>query len=436
MTFPVRLSEPAPAGGVTVTYATENGTATAGSDYTAATGTATIATGATSTVIDVAVTGDTLSEANETLKVNLSNATNGATIGDAQGIGTIIDNDPSPTMRVNDVRVTEGNSGERSATFTVSLSKASGRDANVNFATSNGTAFAPADYAAVSGSLVIPAGSTSRTVSVPVKGDVLDEGNETFNLNLSGASGATIADSRGIGTIADDDPVPSLAIADARVREGNSGRKNASFVVTLSRVSGRTVTVRYATASRTARSGSDYFGASGTITFPAGTTSRTVNISIIGDTQREANETFLVRLSSNRNATIRRGTATGTIVNDDPGPPRVSSFRVSPKVFRAATSGGSLTFRQVGTRVSYRLSHAARAKFTVRRLLRRNGRLRYVTLRGSFSRASAAGLNQVRFSGRLRGRALPPGRYRLVIVAVDSRRLSSSARSVRFRIVR
>jgi hypothetical protein len=436
MSFPVRLSEPAPAGGVTVTYATENGTAAAGADYTAAAGTATVAAGATSTVIDVPITGDTLSEENETLKVNLSNATNGATIGDAQGIGTIVDNDPLPSMRVNDVRVTEGNSGERGATFTISLSTASGRDVSVNFATSNGSAVAPADYTAMSGTLVIPAGSTSRTVSVAVKGDVLDESNETFNLNLSSASGASIADSRGVGTISDDDGAPSLAIADASVREGNSGRRTLAFAVTLSRASGKTVTVRYATSQRSATSGSDYVGTSGTLTFPAGSTSRTVSVSIVGDTRAESNETFLVKLSSNRNASIRRGTATGTILNDDPGPPRVSGFRVSPKAFRAATSGGSLTLRAVGTSVTYRLSHSARAAFTVQRLVRRRGRLRYIALRGSFSHASSAGLNQVRFSGRLRGRALAPGRYLLVIVAIDSRRLSSSARSVRFRIVR
>jgi hypothetical protein len=307
---------------------------------------------------------------------------------------------------------------------------------SVNFATSNSSAAALADYTAVSGALVIPAGSTSRTVSVPVKGDVLDESNETFNLNLSSASGASIADSRGVGTIADDDGAQSLSIADASVREGNSGRKTIAFAVTLSRASGRTVTVRYATSQRSATSGSDYVGASGTLTFPAGTTSRTVSISIVGDMRVEADETFLVRLSSNRDASIRRSTATGTILNDDPGPPRVSSFRLSPKVFRAASSGGSLTERLVGTSVSFRLSHAARARFTVRRRVRRGGRLRYVNLAGSFSRKSVAGLNRIRFSGRLRGRALPAGTYRLVVVAVDSRRLSSSARSVNFRIVR
>lgn len=436
MTFPVRLSEAAPAGGVTVNYATENGTATAGSDYAAATGVASIPAGATSTLVDISVTGDTLSEPNETLKVNLSNATGGATIGDAQGVGTIVDDDPLPSLRVNDVRVTEGNSGERNATFTISLSRASGQDVNVGYATSNGSALAPGDYTPVSGTLVIPAGATSRTVSVPVKGDLIDESNETFNLNLANPTGATIADSRGIGTITDDDGAPSLSIADVRVREGNRGLSTAGFVVTLSRPSGRTVTVRYATRNGSASSSSDYRGASGTLSFPAGTTSRVVNISIVGDTRLESNETFWVRLSSASNASIRRSTATGTILNDDPGPPRVSSFSVNPKVFRAASRGGSLTSRPVGTLVTYRLSQAARATFTVKRAVRRRGLLRFVGVRGSFSRASSAGFNQLRFSGRLRGRKLAPGRYRLVVVAVDRRGLRSSARSVSFRIVR
>jgi len=98
-----------------------------------------------------------------------------------------------------------------------------------------------------SGSLTFLAGATTQTISVPVLGDVLDENDESFNVDLSGAVDATISDALGIGTISDDDAMPSLSIGDVSVVEGNAGTVNAVFTVTLSTASGRTVSVDYAT---------------------------------------------------------------------------------------------------------------------------------------------------------------------------------------------
>jgi uncharacterized membrane protein YciS (DUF1049 family) len=301
---------------VTVNYATANGTAVAPGDYTARSGALTFAAGVTSQSVTVPVVGDTLDEANETFVVNLSGATN-ATIADSQGTGTITDDDPSPSLAIDNVTVTEGNTGTTNAVFTVTLSAVSGQTVTVNYATANGTAIAPGDYTSSSGTLTFAAGTTTQTISVPVVGDTLDEANETFVVNLSGATNATIADSQGIGTITDNDATPSLVINNVSVTEGNTGTQNAVFTVTLSAASGQTVTVNYATANGTATAGSDYVARSGTLTFIAGTTTQTIPVTINGDTTREANETFFVNLSGASNATIADNQGLGTIVNND-----------------------------------------------------------------------------------------------------------------------
>jgi hypothetical protein len=113
----------------------------------------------------------------------------------------------SPSLTVNDVAVSEG-SGH--AAFTVSLSGPSPTVVTVEYATADGTAQAGGDYTATSGTLTIPVGDTIATVSVPITDDALYEGDETFSLNLSNATNATISDSEGTGTILNDDLTPDL----------------------------------------------------------------------------------------------------------------------------------------------------------------------------------------------------------------------------------
>jgi hypothetical protein len=206
-TFTVNLSE-ASTQSVSVNYATANDTAIAGSDYTAKSGTLNFSPGQTSKTFTVPILGDTLDEANETFKVNLSQANN-ATIADGQGVGTIIDNDDSTPvlsqLSINDVSVTEGDSGTKNATFTVNLSAPSSQSVSVNYATANDTAIAGSDYTAKSGTLSFNPGQTSKTFTVPILGDTTVEGNETFKVNLSQATNATIGDSQGVGTILNND---------------------------------------------------------------------------------------------------------------------------------------------------------------------------------------------------------------------------------------
>ena len=95
------------------------------------------------------VADDLLDENAETYTVSLSGAS-GATIGTAIGTGTIIDNDATPSLTIDNVSVTEGNAGSVTAVFTVTLSAVSGRQVTVNYSTANGTATAASgDYTAV-----------------------------------------------------------------------------------------------------------------------------------------------------------------------------------------------------------------------------------------------------------------------------------------------
>jgi hypothetical protein len=317
--FTVSLSAAAPFP-VSVSYATSNGTATAGSDFGALTGSLTFVAGQTTRTIAVVVNGDTTVEPNETFTVTLSGAS-GATIARAAGAGTITNDDAAalPTLSISDTVVAEGNAGTSVATFTVALSAARTSTVTVGYATANGTATAGSDYAAQSGTLTFAAGQTTKAIAVVVNGDTAVEPNETFAVNLSAASGATIADGAGVGTITNDDTAaaPSLSINDVTLAEGNTGTRLATFTVMLSAASSQTVAVAYATANGTATAGSDYVAQSGTLTFAVGQTSRTIGVVVNGDKTREPNETFTVRLSGASGATIARAAGLGTIGNDD-----------------------------------------------------------------------------------------------------------------------
>jgi hypothetical protein len=112
-------------------------------------------------------------------------------------------------------------------------------------------------------------------------------------------------------------PPPKLSITDVRVREGNSGQRNAVFRVTLSAPSAQTVMVDYATSDGTATDTTDYMSKTGTLSFPRFVRTRTISIPILGDTTLEGNETFFVTLSNAANAALARAHGRGTIVNDD-----------------------------------------------------------------------------------------------------------------------
>lgn len=308
---------------VTVDFTTTDDVATAsgdaaegGADYVATAGTLTFPPGETVAMVEVVVQGDMLNEADETLLVDLSNAVNG-TITDAQGVGTITNDDPEPSLSIGDVMVAEGAAGTRVAALAVSLSEVSGRPVSVDFSTSDDTASEEGDYVAATGTVTLAPGETSALVEITVLGDLLNEPDEAFFVDLENPVNATIADAQATGTITNDDPVPAIYIGDVSVVEGNTGTRSAIFAVTLSAESAQDVSVDFATADDTATAGSDYASSAGTLEFPAGTVSQMVSVLVNGDTTDELAETFFVDLANPVNATLADARAVGTIIGDD-----------------------------------------------------------------------------------------------------------------------
>jgi Calx-beta domain-containing protein len=189
---------------VMVNYATADGTAVAGSDYVATSGTLTFAPGTTTQNITVLVNGDVVAEPNETFFVNLSSPVN-ATIADAQGVGTIL-NDDAPAITIADRAMAEGTGGTTPMPFTVTLSVPTTSTVAVAYATAPGTATGGGvDYFDASGTVTFNPGVTSQTITVTLNADALPEPNETFFVNLSSPTNATIARAQAVGTIIDDD---------------------------------------------------------------------------------------------------------------------------------------------------------------------------------------------------------------------------------------
>jgi hypothetical protein len=224
----------------------------------------------------------------------------------------------APSLTLNDVTVTEGDSGTKNAVFTVVLSASAAGPVTVDYATADGSAKDAGDYTSASGTLTFSPGELSKQVTVAIAGDTLDEPHETYSLELSNPLGATIADGRGAGTILDNDPLVSLSVIDVSRSENNGP---ATFTLSLSRASGKVVTVAYATADGSAGTPGDYASRSATLVFPAGETSKSVSVPLTDDQVPEPDETFTLSLSNAVNATLADGQAVGTIVDDDASPP-------------------------------------------------------------------------------------------------------------------
>ena len=390
--FDVTLS-PASARTVRVSYATANGTAVAGTDYTAKNGTLIFSAGNLHQTILVPTRLDSDVEQDETFTVMLSSPTDEATIQRSVATGTISDDD-LPTLSIANATVEEGDTAQ----FVVTLSAPNMNSVTVTYQTASGSATEGTDYAATRGTLSFgtSASTQTRTISVPTIGDEIDEPNETFTVTLSGPDGATVQSGPATGTITDDDTgdgggggggnggnggnnpntniddgtdlnnggededelrdvgdpgLPKISIADTTVEEGDTAR----FVVTLSPASDQTLTVRYRTEDGTADEGTDYRGVSRTLTFVPGDTEQTILVWTHEDDVDDPNETFTAELSNPIGATLEDGSATGTIIEYDESVPQPKLSIVDTTV----VEGGTAQF-------TVRLSPASEQTVTVR----------------------------------------------------------------------
>jgi hypothetical protein len=343
---------------VTVNYQTADGTAGA-ADFIARSGTLTFTANDTSQGLPVSVVADTTYEGNETMTLNLSGPVGGV-IGDAQGVGTITDDDAPPALTVGDATLAEGNAGNGTATFPVTLSNLSQVQVTVGYATANNTALAGSDYTAASGTLTIPALAASGVITVPVTGDAVYERDEDFYLNLSAPAGGTVADGQGRAVVTNDDAPPALKIGDASVSEGNSGQTPLTLTVSLSGATDVPASVTCATAPVTATSGVDFVASSQVLSFSAGTTTQTCTVQVAGDTIAEGDEVFTALLSAPADAAIADGSGIGRILDDDrtTNPAPRADFNGDGKtdlIFRNLSSGNHVVwfmdglFRSGGT---------------------------------------------------------------------------------------
>ena len=305
-----------------VDYETVNGTAVAPGDFTAIPAT-TLTFGPTDTTMQVTVlvNGDTTFEPNEAFTVHLSNAS-GATISDADGTGTITNDDAQPSFSIDDVTHDEGDAGPTSYTFTVTKTGTTALSSSVDYETVNGTAVAPGDFSAIpTSTLNFGPTDTSMQVTVLVNGDTINEANEAFTVHLSNASGATISDADGTGTITNDDAAPSFSIDDVTHDEGDAGTTSYTFTVTKTGSTALSASVDYETVNGTAVAPGDFTAIPATtLTFGPTDTTMQVTVLVNGDTTFEPNEAFTVHLSNASGATISDADGTGTITNDDAAP--------------------------------------------------------------------------------------------------------------------
>jgi hypothetical protein len=332
---------------VTVSYTTENGTAMAGVDYEASTGTLTFAPGVTTLTISVPIIDDSAPELNETFTVTLFAPTGGAILGSQSSVTvTILDDDPLP--RVQFARsASSGPESATAATIDVSLSAPSIRPVTVQFATVNGTATAPADYAATSGILTFDTGVTNRTITLPIIDDAVKESNETFKVVLSKPAGATLGGrTTHTFTITNDDPHGLIQLSSAAYFAGEAGPK---VTITVTRIGGGrgAVGVSYATSNGTAKAGRDYAARTGKLAWPDGDVAeKTFEVPITSDALDEPDETFFVKLSTPTGGAALGSPRSGTVTIADSDPAPAVGFS------QVASSGAEAQTARLGVSLS------------------------------------------------------------------------------------
>ncbi len=344
--FQVRLTR-VPSQTVTLNYATQDVTATAGQDYTAARGgIITFAAGTTdlTQTISVPILDDTLDEPNETFTLTLSNPVNARLLA-ATARCTILDDDaPLPVIawEQNQAQVTEGAETIRLAVNIIN-NVIPNEDITIAYDTRDDTAFAGQDYDETSGTLTFLAGTTTltQTISVRILDDAINEPLETFDLILSSPVNAVFPNGApqlsATITIVDEDAPPPivqrpLVIGFAQTflsfPEGDEDTTDVEIPVQLLLSEGealhQAVSIDYATQGGTAVADQDYTSTSGTLTFAEGATdlTQTIAVSIRGDPEEEADETFTITLRNPTNAVVHPHSAQVQITDDDePLPP-------------------------------------------------------------------------------------------------------------------
>jgi hypothetical protein len=267
--------------------------------------------------LKIKVRKDAIDELEETFTLELLNPSTDQVV--ATAIGTIEDDDNNSALSVGDASADEPRAATGSLGFTVSLSQASERPVSVAWRTENGTATAGSDYTAAAGVVEFAPGEKAKQVTVELLADGVSEANETLRLLLSDPQGVgpgKLVDAEAQGTIVDANAPPSLSISDTVTREG----EGATFTVTLSGTTDRTVTVNFGTVDGTAKAGSDYVARVGTLSFAPGEKTKSLSVTVTDDTAAEPMEDFSMRLGDVVNGAITKSSGRALIEASDTAP--------------------------------------------------------------------------------------------------------------------
>jgi Tol biopolymer transport system component len=220
-----------------------------------------------------------------------------------------------PVVSVENASVEEGSSGTTNLIFNLSVSRPWLASTSITYKVRSGTARLKEDFTQPkSKSLKLPAFATNAQIIIPIRGDLAVENDETLFLDFS-VKEISQSHTFAIGTILDDD-TPSLSISDASVIEGNNGTSRLDFAITLSHPAPTNLSVICFVAAQSATVNEDYLDNATPVSISRGQMGGTFSVIVNGDTLFEPDETILVRVESS-GVKVKRGIATGTIINDD-----------------------------------------------------------------------------------------------------------------------
>ena len=327
--FYVSLNQPAPTGGLKITYSTTDDTASFTDDYTMTIDSITIPEGSSSGYIYIPIKGDTIPEETEQFLLDLSSCEGTIT---PQAIGTIYDDD-AIKVYVNCNDADEGNTGEsNNVACRIYLDKDYPLDntLDIDYASADGSdpaaTLSDNDYQSTSGTVTFSKGDREKIVNIPTIGDDTVEEDELVTLTISGSS--YIVTSSSMAEILNDDgdhPTLSFDTSDFSITEGNSSTKTLNFTFTLDAPAEAGSSFDYYTQDNTAEAGSDYLKKeTTTYTIPEGDTTVSIPITINGDTDIEEDEAFYLRINNEQNLVVSGHVANGWILNDDGSYPKIS----------------------------------------------------------------------------------------------------------------
>ncbi|MFK7805432.1 MAG: Calx-beta domain-containing protein [Anaerolineae bacterium] len=313
-----------------VMVGTSEGSATAGVDFVALSETLEFAAGEITKTVTITINDDMLDELDETFDVALSAPVNASLGSPSDAMITIVDNDGTPGVSIENTAYSVDESGG-ALDVVLTLTNVSGLPVSVTVKTTDQTAEAGSDYAAIDEVVVFAAGDITQTLSVSVTNDTLYEGDEIFTLTISDpVNGVLSTNTVAIVTIKEDDALPQVTIQDVTQAEGDATGV-VTFTISLDKAVAVPVSVGYMTQDDTATViDGDYSAKSGTLSIAVGETSGTVEVTVNGDTTEESDEAFVLILTTVSNGTLdsmlsgRTGTA--TLTNDDIDP--TTSFTI------------------------------------------------------------------------------------------------------------